>query len=118
MLQCGQKLNHPLRVHMQVELLITPRIFHPTLLQNMKVIGYYFVHAAPGVADGVTGIYTGNNGRVYRTVCINEYMYVADPLAETLYRDGTAIPEITDNTAWQNDTAGALCAYNNDWANV
>jgi uncharacterized protein (TIGR02145 family) len=30
------------------------------------------------------------------------------------YRDGTPIPEVTDNTEWQNLTTGAWCYYNND----
>jgi predicted transcriptional regulator len=30
----------------------------------------------------------------------------------------TAIPEVTDNTAWAALTTGALCAYNNNWDNV
>ena len=30
------------------------------------------------------------------------------------YRDGTDIPQITDQTQWQNATTGAWCYYNND----
>jgi uncharacterized protein (TIGR02145 family) len=30
------------------------------------------------------------------------------------YRDGTPIPQVTDNTEWQNLTTGAWCYYNND----
>jgi uncharacterized protein (TIGR02145 family) len=30
------------------------------------------------------------------------------------YRDGTPIPQVTDNTAWQNLTTGAWSYYNND----
>ena len=30
------------------------------------------------------------------------------------YRDGTPIPEVTDNTEWANLTTGAWCYYNND----
>jgi len=37
---------------------------------------------------------------------------------ETKYRDLSAIPNITDNTAWANDTTGAYCAYDNDSDNV
>jgi uncharacterized protein (TIGR02145 family) len=30
------------------------------------------------------------------------------------YRDGTAIPQVTDQTAWTNLTTGAWCYYDND----
>lgn len=70
---------------------------------------------ATGVADGTTGTYTGNNGRVYRTIVIDEIEYMADNLVETKFRDGTKIPEITDNTKWGNAVTAAMCAYNNDW---
>ena len=30
------------------------------------------------------------------------------------YRDGTSIPQVTDNTEWQNLTTGAWCYHNND----
>jgi uncharacterized protein (TIGR02145 family) len=30
------------------------------------------------------------------------------------YRDGTEIPQVTDNTAWSNLTTGAWCYYDND----
>jgi uncharacterized protein (TIGR02145 family) len=33
------------------------------------------------------------------------------------YRDGTLIPQITDQTEWVNATSGAWCYYNNDSAN-
>ena len=70
------------------------------------------------LAHGETGIYTGNDGKVYRTICIGTIEVLADNLCETLYRDGSPIPEVTDNAAWAALTSGALCAYNNDWNNV
>lgn len=35
----------------------------------------------------------------------------------TTYRDGTPIPEVTDQTQWANLTTGAWCHYNNTTAN-
>ena len=70
------------------------------------------------LAHGESSIMVGNNLRVYRTICIDTLEIMADNLAETKYRDGTSIPEITDNAAWAADTAGALCARNNDWIYV
>ena len=70
------------------------------------------------LSDGESGYYVGNDGKVYRTICIGTIEILADNLAETKYRDGSAIPEITDNAAWMADTDGALCAYDNDWSYV
>lgn len=70
------------------------------------------------LTDGQTGIYTGNDGKVYRTICIGTQEWLADNLAETKYRNGDDILEVTDNAAWVALTSGALCAYDNDWNNV
>lgn len=70
------------------------------------------------LSHGQTGTYTGNDGKVYRTICIGTQEWLADNLCETLYRNGDAIPEVTDNAAWAALTSGALCAFNNDWNNV
>ena len=70
------------------------------------------------LTHGQTGTYTGNDGKVYRTICIGTQEWLADNLCETLYRDGSPIPEVTDNAAWAALDTGALCAYNNDWSSV
>ena len=59
----------------------------------------------------------GNDGKVYETVTINGVTYTKYNIAETKYRDGTSIPEITDNTAWSLLVTGARCVYNNDESN-
>jgi uncharacterized protein (TIGR02145 family) len=41
---------------------------------------------------------------------------MAENLKTTKYNDGTAIPNITDNTAWTALTTPAYCWYNNDAA--
>lgn len=70
------------------------------------------------LSHGQTGTYTGNDGRIYRTICIDSQEWLADNLCETKYRNGDTIPEVTDNTAWAALTTGALCAYNNDHNNI
>ncbi|HPD81691.1 MAG TPA: FISUMP domain-containing protein [Candidatus Pacearchaeota archaeon] len=64
---------------------------------------------------GQTGIYTGNDGKIYRTICIGNQEWLADNLAETKYRNGDIIPEVTDSNSWGSLSTGALCAYNNNW---
>jgi len=69
--------------------------------------------------DGlISATYTGNDGKVYRCTKIGTQVWIADNLAETKFRNGDTIPEVTDNSAWAALTTGALCAYNNDWSNV
>lgn len=70
------------------------------------------------LTHGQTGTYTGNDGRVYRTICIGTQEWLADNLSETKYRNGDLIPEVTDNTAWAALTTGARCSYNNDESNA
>ncbi len=67
-----------------------------------------------GESNGVTGILTDIDGNIYKWVVIGNYRWMAENLRTTKYKNGTAIPEITDNTDWGNDTTGARCAYDND----
>lgn len=76
------------------------------------------VKESTNLSEGESGIYIGNNGKIYRTVCIAGLEILADNLAETLYSDNSIIPEVTDNSTWTALTTGALCAFNNDWSNV
>ena len=54
---------------------------------------------------------------VYNTVIIGTQTWMQENLKTTKYRNGTAIPNITDDTAWTTQTTGAYCWYNNDIAN-
>ena len=64
--------------------------------------------------QGVTD-YDGNH---YDAVLIGNQIWMAENLKVTHYPDGTAIPNVTDNTAWGNladdNTADAYCYYNNN----
>lgn len=68
--------------------------------------------------DGESGTYTGNDGKIYDTICIGTKEWLAENLCETKYRNGDSIPEVTDNAAWAALTSGAFSAYDNDWDNA
>ena len=61
-----------------------------------------------------TDDYEGNDGKKYDAVKIGDFVVINKNLDETKYADGTDIPEITNNTDWENDTDGARCYYDND----
>lgn len=65
------------------------------------------------LTHGQTGTYTGNDGKIYRTICIGTQEWVADNLEETKYRNGDSIPEVKNEILWQALTTGARCYYNN-----
>ena len=60
------------------------------------------------------------NGRTYNLIRIGNrsQWWMAENLQTTQYNDGAAIPNVTDQTAWANQTAGAYCAYNNSQGNA
>jgi uncharacterized protein (TIGR02145 family) len=64
------------------------------------------------------GIITDNDGYIYPTITIGSQVWMAANLKTTKYRNGDAIAEVTDASAWAALTSGALCAYDNDWDNV
>jgi len=60
-----------------------------------------------------TGTVIDFDGNVYATITIGAQILMAENLRVTHYNDGTDIPNITNNTLWTADTAGAMCWYNN-----
>jgi uncharacterized protein (TIGR02145 family) len=56
------------------------------------------------------------DGNSYNVVIIGSQLWMTENLKTTKYSDGTAIPLVTDNTAWNNLTTPGYCWYNNDSA--
>ncbi len=61
---------------------------------------------------------TDIDGNVYQTVKIGTQVWMKENLKTTHYRNGDAIPNVTETTAWENLTTGAYCHYNNNPANA
>ncbi len=83
-----------------------------TIRNLLILINLFFVACNPNDPTTITDI----DGNVYHTVKIGTQTWMVENLKTTKYNDGTAIPVVTDNTAWANLTTGACCNYNNDEA--
>jgi uncharacterized protein (TIGR02145 family) len=59
------------------------------------------------------GAVTDIEGNVYHTITIGAQIWMKENLKTTKYNDGTDIPNITDNAAWEAITTGAYCDYSN-----
>jgi uncharacterized protein (TIGR02145 family) len=77
------------------------------------------------LVNGQTGTYVGNDGKIYRTICIGTQEWLASNLAETKFRNGNIIPynglnnpNNFTNSEWEILTTSGTCAYNNDVNNV
>ncbi|MCG2714805.1 MAG: fibronectin type III domain-containing protein, partial [Candidatus Marinimicrobia bacterium] len=58
------------------------------------------------------------DGNVYKVVKIGDQYWMAENLKVTHYRNGDAIPKVTDNNTWNYLTTGAYCIYDNDDSNA
>jgi uncharacterized protein (TIGR02145 family) len=63
------------------------------------------------------GTMTDQQGNVYKTIVIGAQEWMAENLKTTIYRNGNAIANITDNAQWDGFTTGAWASYNNDSQN-
>jgi uncharacterized protein (TIGR02145 family) len=63
------------------------------------------------------GSMTDQEGNIYKTIVIGEQEWMAENLNTSIYRNGEAIPNITDGTQWAELTTGAWSYFNNDGGN-
>ncbi len=59
------------------------------------------------------GTVTDIDGNVYKTIIIGNQTWMAEDLRTMHYRNGDAIPNVTEDSIWGGLEAGAYCNYNN-----
>jgi uncharacterized protein (TIGR02145 family) len=68
--------------------------------------------------NGPGGTITDADGNPYNTIWINGHQWMKENLRTTKYRDGSSIPNVTDNGAWEGLSTPAYDWFNNDIANM
>ncbi len=80
------------------------------VLQNYG-LSIRLIRNSTTLTNGQTSTVTDIDGNIYDTICIGTQEWMSANLAVTHYNDGTAIPNIIDDTAWCALTSGAYCVY-------
>lgn len=63
-------------------------------------------------------IITDIDGNTYKIIKIGDQWWMAENLKVTRYRNGEAIPHVTDDSQWANLSTGAYCNYGNNTNNA
>ena len=88
--------------------------------QTDAPLGFYYYNGTGwmflGTGEGGGGNMIDVDGNSYPTVKIGSQEWMAENLRVTHYRNGEAIPNVTDDVAWGGLSAGAYCWYNNNEA--
>ena len=64
--------------------------------------------------EAIYGTVTDIDGNTYTTIEIGDQVWMMENLKTTKYKDGTAIPNVTDDVSWAGLSTGAYCDYDND----
>jgi uncharacterized protein (TIGR02145 family) len=64
--------------------------------------------------DNSSGSVTDQDGNTYDYLTYGDQVWTVDNAQMVTYRDGTPIPQVTDQTEWSNLSTGAWAYYDND----
>ena len=89
------------------------------LYLNVKKLALLFVFVqsliyAQGEQRYADGSASDQDGNTFEWINYGTQDWAIENAEVVTYRDGTEIPQVTDNTAWSNLTTGAWCYYDND----
>ena len=73
-----------------------------------------FAKSGETFTSPTTGTIEDVDGNTYHMIKIGSQWWTVENLKVTQYRDGSSIPNVTDNTTWNGLSSGARCYYNND----
>ena len=65
-------------------------------------------------SDNSSGTVTDQDGNTYDYLTYGDQVWTVENATMVTYRDGTPIPQVTNNNEWANLTTGAWSYYNND----
>ncbi len=88
------------------------------ILDIVYLINYKYKGGLEPNCGPETGTMIDIDGNIYQTVKIGEQWWMMENLKVIHYRNGDAIPNVTDETVWAGLITGAYCNYNNDVNNV
>lgn len=93
-------------------------------ITGLEEITTYFVRAYATNSNGTGygneisfttyGTVTDIDGNTYKTVLIDDIIWMAENLKTTRYNDGSTIPNVTDTFQWASLKTPAYCWYNNN----
>lgn len=78
---------------------------------SVRCVKDYLIKKIPESVDDI-------DGNTYHWISIGTQVWMIENLNTTKYRDGTAIPNVTDSATWGGITTGAYCNYDNDANNA
>jgi len=78
--------------------------------------GYGSAMSFTTLPGGSAGTVKDIDGNTYNTIIIGTQVWMVENLKTTKYRNGDAIPTVTDATVWLALKTGAQCNYDNDAA--